>query len=80
MVRPIVEYASPIWDPYTTININKIEAIQNRAARFCFNDYSRQSSVSNKLYRLDLPTLQQRRARAKLIMMYKMINDQIDIT
>jgi len=31
------------------------------------------------LYRLDLPTLQQRRARAKLIMMYKTINDQIDI-
>jgi len=41
MVRPIVEYASPIWDPYTSININKIEAIQKRAAEFCFNDYSR---------------------------------------
>ena len=28
---------------------------------------------------LDLPTLQQRRVRAKLIMMYKIINDHIDI-
>jgi len=80
MVRPIVEYASSIWDPHTAININKIEAIQKRAARFCYNDFSSQSSVSNMLHRLDLPTLQQRRAKAKLTLMYKILNDQIDVT
>ena len=79
MVRPIVEYASSVWDPHTTTNISKIEAIQKRAARFCLNDFSRYSSVSNMLTTLDLPTLQQRRVRAKLIMMYKIINDYIDI-
>ena len=67
MVRPIVEYASSVWDPHTTININKIEAIQKRAARFCLNDFSRHSSVSNMLTTLDLPTLQQRRVRAKVL-------------
>ena len=56
MVRPIVEYASPVRDPHTTVNINKIEAIQRRStARFCLNDFSRYSSVSNMLTTLDLP-------------------------
>ena len=33
MVHPIVEYASTVWDPHTTMNINKVEAIQRAAAR-----------------------------------------------
>ena len=32
-VRPQVEYASPVWGPYTQANINKIEKVQRRAAR-----------------------------------------------
>ena len=48
-------------------NINKLESIQKAAARFCFNDFSRLSSVTAMLTSLDLPTLQSRRMRAKLI-------------
>ena len=33
-VRPIFEYASTVWDPYTQDAIDKIEAIQIRAAGF----------------------------------------------
>ena len=63
-------YGTPM---HTTIIINKIDAIQKRATRFCLNDFSRYSSVSNILTTLDFPTLQQRRVRAKLVMMYKII-------
>ena len=35
MVRPILEYASSVWDPHTTANIQKLESVQRRAARFC---------------------------------------------
>ena len=35
MVRSIVEHASPICNSYTITNINKLEAIQRAAARFC---------------------------------------------
>jgi len=45
MVRPIIEYASPIWDPHSALNINRLESIQCSAARFCFNDYAHTSSV-----------------------------------
>ena len=32
--RPKMEYAAPIWDPYTKDNIQLLEAVQRRAARF----------------------------------------------
>ena len=40
MVSSIVEYALSVWDPYTIININKLEAIQGAGAKFCFNHFS----------------------------------------
>jgi hypothetical protein len=39
LVRPLVEYASPVWDPYTMKNIQQLESVQKRAARFIVNDY-----------------------------------------
>ena len=74
MVRPIVEYAVSVWDPHTLCNIGKIES---RGARFCFNDFSRFSSVTEMLSSLNLPSLQSRRSQAKLITLtalYKIIN------
>ena len=40
MVRPVLEYASSVWDPHTLNNINKIEAVQRKVARFCLNEFS----------------------------------------
>jgi hypothetical protein len=34
LVRPLMEYACTIWDPHTKENINKLEAVQRRSARF----------------------------------------------
>ena len=34
---PKMEYAAPIWDPYTKDNIQLLEAVQHRVARFVFN-------------------------------------------
>ena len=33
LVRPILEYASSVWDPYLQKDINKLEAVHGRAAR-----------------------------------------------
>ena len=33
LVRPQLEYASPVWSPHTDNNVSKIEAVQRRAAR-----------------------------------------------
>ena len=39
LVRSTLEYGSTIWDPYLQKDINKIEKIQKRAARFIKQDY-----------------------------------------
>ena len=79
MVRPILEYASSVWDPHTTVNIRRLESVQRRAARFCLNDFSCYTSVTSMLSTLNLPSLQSRRKTAKLITLYKIINGDLHI-
>ena len=38
-VRPTLEYASSVWNPHTTRNINAIEKVQRRAVRFTTGIY-----------------------------------------
>ena len=66
MVPPIIEYASSVWDPHTAINTQKLESIQKRAARFCFNNFSKYCSVSSLQSSLGLPSLWSIRKKGKL--------------
>ena len=79
MVRPILEYASTVWSPYTNSSIYNLEMVQQRAARFITNTYSPWASVTEVLDHLNLPTLEQRRNNLKLVMMYKMVHRQVHI-
>lgn len=72
LVRPIIEYAAPVWDPHTQRNIYKIEMVQRRAARFVCSRYHNTSSVSEMLQELNWPSLQQRREVLRLVLLYKM--------
>ena len=38
LVRPLVEYISPVWDPHTKADTDKLERVQRRAARFVCGD------------------------------------------
>ena len=78
-VRPIVEYASSVWDPNTQKYINKLEAVQRRAARYVFSDYQRESSPSSMQLRLGWPTLRARRLQGKAVMMYRIVNNLVAI-
>jgi hypothetical protein len=80
LVRPQLEYASTAWNPYTKRNINKIEMVQRRAARFVFNDYSRASHVSPMIDRLGWDNLQQRRLLHQATMFYKIHQGLIGIS
>ena len=79
MVRPQVEYASTVWDPHTKKNIDKVEAVQRRAARFVTSNYSTTSSVTAMIDRLEWETLCQRRARANATMMYRVVHSLVAI-
>ena len=76
-IRPILEYASIIWSPYYNKYVNKLEAVQRRMARFVY-EYGF-ISVTNLLKNLSWPTLQQRRTCNRGIMLYKILNKQVEI-
>ena len=73
LVRPQVEYTSAVWSPYTKENINKIEKVQRRAARWVSNDYSSYSSVTDMLSNLGWQSLENRRTDKRLAMFYKIV-------
>ena len=78
-VRPTVEYAATTWAPSTDTNTNKIEMVQQRAARFVTNDYGGKSSVTEMIADLGWDTLQKRRDLARLSMMYRIVHNLADI-
>jgi hypothetical protein len=79
LVRPTIEYCSSVWSPHTKDAINKIEMVQRRAARYVTNRYRNTSSVTSMLGDLEWDTLETRRKKIRLTMMYKIINNLIDI-
>ena len=79
LVRSVLDYASIVWDPYQQKDINKIEAIQRRAARFICNDYHRNSSVTSMMETLKWKPLQQHRRELRLSFLHKMINDLVAV-
>ena len=79
LVRPKLEYASAVWDPHTRTQINQIEKVQRRAARYVTNRYHNTSSVTDMLQHLNWPSLEIRRTRVRLIMFYKIIHHVVAI-
>ena len=66
LVRPHVEYCAPVWNPHTAKNIETIEKVQKRAARWLTakwnNDTKRwDKSYHQSLSELKWQSLQQRR-------------------
>ena len=74
LVRPIVEYSATIWDPYVAKNIQQVDMIQRRAARWVLVRYNRLDSVSDVLSSLKWRSLGLRRSDARLCMLYKQSN------
>ena len=79
LVRPQVEYASIVWDLHTKKNIDKLDAVQRRAAVFVTNNHNTTSSVTTMIDRLEWENLQQRRIKAKAIMIYRVVHPLVAI-
>ena len=79
LVRPHVEYSSVIWNPYSKKDINRVEMIQRRAARFVLKRYHHRDSVTSMLQQLEWESLEKRRQAASLIMMFKIHTNAVAI-
>ena len=49
LVRPLLEYGAAVWNPYIKKDIQSIEMVQHRAARWVKADYRYNSSVTSML-------------------------------
>jgi len=77
-IRPLLEFAVPVWCPILKSDCDNIERIQHRATKMV-------SSISNlpctkRLKALDITTLVERRKRGDLIQLYKIMHniDRVD--
>ena len=79
LVRPNLEYCASVWSPYTATGKQKIEMVQRRAARYATNRYHNTSSVTDMLQDLDWESLESRRVKIQLTLLFKVIQDLVDI-
>ena len=81
LVPPILEYVCCVWDPYHRKHIKQLESVQRHAARFTTgNYYSNGAWVCSKHGRSTwLGLLEHRRAKHRITMFYKIINNLANI-
>ena len=80
MVRLILEYASPVWDPSGKTLQDELVKVQNRAARFVTGNYNFETgSMTKILEQLKWESLKQRRNGSRLILFYKGLKSQDNI-
>ena len=79
LVRSTLEYSAVIWDPYHHGEIDRLERIQRKAARFITRDYSSRQpgAVTSMLIELKLPELQTRRQHLRLAFLFKVARGSV---
>ena len=58
LVRPQLEYASTVWFPWQRYHVDDVEKVQRRSARYIYNDYRSDSSVSTMIENLHWDSLE----------------------
>ena len=76
-VRCHLEYASQVWCPWTAADIEKLEKVQQKAVNMVYGleglDYE------EKLKKLNLESLQERRKKADLTMVFRILKGYCDV-
>lgn len=79
IVRPKLEYACIIWDPYTKTNIHALEMIQHKAVRFVYSKYRSSDSPTQLMRDHNIPTLELRRKIQRLKFLYLLKNNKLSM-
>ena len=76
-MRPLLEYCSPVWAPVYISDISLIESVQRRFTKRISG--MKDLSYQQRLNKLNLETLEERRLKTDLITMFKILHHIIDI-
>ena len=83
LVRSSLEYVSSVWDPHTRLDIDKLEKIRCRAARFVKGHSRYRRADTDNITSSDLTnilkwdSLASRRKMSRLCMLYKAVNGEM---
>lgn len=81
LVRPVLEYASIVWDPIYMTHNNYIESVQKQFLLFCLRGLQWNPldlpSYTSRLALIKLPTLKSRRTMLNVSFILKLINGDI---
>ena len=73
-IEPYFDYCSLVWDSIDTTLTNKLQVLQNRAARIITGASYLTVRTSDMFEQLNWEKLSERRMRQKAIMMFKIVN------
>ena len=71
-IRPTLEYAAVVWSPHLKKHIAKLEKVQRAVTRWV--PELRNLSYEERLEKLELPKLEERRIRGDMITLYKCLS------
>jgi len=80
LIRSVLEYAAPIWDPILSKDVYKLENIQRRAVRFIKGDWRTTASVTSMMKDLGLTELKNRRRDLRLALLFKVVHGHVGVT
>ena len=73
LVRPILEYAAPLWSPYLVKDVQALESIQTRASRTVLKQKREEMAYEERCNLLKWDTLEKRREYFSLVECYKTV-------
>ncbi len=76
-ILPKLEYGSEIWSPHMKKDIIKLERVQRRFTKRLLNCLN--LSYEDRLQKLDIKSLQERRIKKDLTYIFKMLHGKIDV-
>ena len=80
-VRPLLEFASVVWNPYLKKDKLRVEKVQSRITRMifqkCYPKCTLIPSYSDRLRKFNLLSLQQRRIQHDLIFTFKLLKGEL---
>ena len=78
-VRPVLEYASPCWNPYLNKDIHLIESVQRRFTKRIPEIERLNLTYTERLESLDLERLDLRRLKTDFIWVFKIMYGHVDL-
>jgi len=79
LVRLSIEYASAVWDPLNKKQISQLDSVQRRAVRFVSNNFQDREPGAVTSMILKCESRWKRCTKARSVLMYKIINNLVEI-